>query len=238
MRVAIVEDEKLSQDIIIRFLKKIDDTIEIAIVLDSVRESIKWFSENEVDLIFMDIHLTDGNCFLIFDEVIINTPIIFTTSYDTYSIKAFDVNSVSYIMKPITEVKLNKAITKLQTFGFVKENKDKQFKTRFSIKLGIKIIIVEINNISYFYNENKDCYLITKDGNKYIINYTISQLEEVLDPKTFFRMSRACIGRIESIGNIQKIANNRLVVNLNPFLFDPIIVSQNRVEEFNNWLNA
>lgn len=238
MRVAIVEDEKLSQDILIRFLKKIDEAIEIVIVLDSVRESIKWFSENEVDLIFMDIHLTDGNCFLIFEEVIINTPIIFTTSYDTYSIKAFDVNSVSYIMKPITEVKLNKAITKLQTLGFVNENRDKHFKTRFSIKLGNKIIIVEINNVSYFYNENKDCYLITKDGDKYIVNYTISQLEEILDPKIFFRMSRACIGRIESIGNIQKIANNRLVVNLNPFLFEPIIVSQNRVEEFNNWLNA
>ncbi|MBP1630751.1 MAG: DNA-binding response regulator [Bacteroidetes bacterium] len=238
MKVAIVEDEELSQNILVRLLNKIDPTIEIAVILDSVEESVKWFSENVVDLIFMDIHLSDGNSFLIFDEVVINTPIIFTTSYDNYTLKAFDVNSVSYIMKPINEVKLKKAIAKLEDLGYIKQKNEKQFKNRFSVKVGNNIIVVDTRNIAYFYNEGRDCFIITNDGDRYIVDYTIAQLEQILDGEIFFQISRACIATIESIDRIQKITNTRMRVSLTPKFFDDVIVSQKRIDEFTRWLNS
>lgn len=238
MKVAIVEDEIFSQNVLIRLLNKIDPNIEISIVLDSVEDSIKWFSENSVDLIFMDIHLSDGNSFSIFNQVIINTPIIFTTSYDNYTLQAFDVNSVAYIMKPINEVQLKKAITKILDLDLLKSKTQKIFKNRMTVKVGNNIIVVEINKIAYFYNEGRDCYLITQEEDKFIVDYTINQLEQILDGKIFFRLSRACISSLNAIDKIQKITNTRLKVSLTPKFFDDIIVSHNRIDNFSNWLDS
>lgn len=238
MKVAVVEDEIFSQNVLIRLLNKIDPNIEISIVLDSVDDSIKWFSENSVDLIFMDIHLSDGNSFSIFNQVIISTPIIFTTSYDNYTLKAFDVNSVAYIMKPINEVELKKAITKLLDLDLLKSKSQKILKNRMTVKVGNNIIVVEINKIAYFYNEGRDCYLITQEGDKFIVDYTINQLEQILDGKIFFQLSRGCISSLNAIYKIQKITNTRLKVSLIPKFFDDIIVSHNRIDNFTKWLNS
>ncbi|HBN06273.1 MAG TPA: DNA-binding response regulator [Bacteroidales bacterium] len=252
MKVVIVEDESLAQDFLSKLLTSQYSDIEIIKTLESVKDSISYFSkaENEVDLIFMDIHLKDGNCFEIFEKTKINTPIIFTTAFDEYAIKAFDVNSISYIMKPLSESKIKKAMDKFYQTKHQDNDADKieklisifkpeqNYKKRITVKLGDKIIVVEEKDIAYFIAEGRTCYLYTKDNNKYIVDSCLETLNTQLNPKNFFRISRDCITSFNSIKNISKHFKGRLTISLIPQYEKNFIISQERVSDFMKFING
>ena len=186
MKVVIVEDEPLAQEFLRKLLTSIYPEIEIIKILETVKDCVFYFSQsdNSIDLIFMDIHLRDGNCFNIFEKVKVRTPIIFTTAYDEYAIKAFDVNSIAYILKPLNENKIRKAIEKFYlTNSFNSDqskieklisiiNTEHQYKSRIIVKLGENIFVIEEKDIAYFIAQGRDCYLYTKDNNKYIVDFS------------------------------------------------------------------
>ncbi len=252
MKVVIVEDEPLAQEFLSKLLTSKYPEIEIIKVLDSVKDSISYFSkaENEVDLIFMDIHLKDENCFKIFEKTKITTPIIFTTAFDEYAIKAFDVNSVSYILKPLSENKIQKAMDKFHQTKHQNNDVDKieklismmnpeqSYKTRISVKLGDKIIAIEEKDIAYFIAEGRTCYIYTKDNNKYIVDSCLESLTTQLNPKNFFRISRDCITAFDAIKDISKHFKGRLIITLKPEYEKHIIISQERVSDFMKWING
>jgi len=249
MKVVIVEDEALSQNFLETLINKKYPDINIVKVLDSIKDSIEYFSKETVDLIFMDIQLKDGYCFKIFEEVEIKTPIIFTTAYDEYALKAFEVNSISYILKPLDEDKLEKAINKLFKISPPNNNANLQnlistinpeikYKKRITIRLGDRIIIIEEKDIAYFIAENRICYLYKKDNNKYIVDFSLDTIFPQLNPKTFFRISRDCITAFNSIKDIKRYYKGRLSIRLTPDYEENIIVSKERVSDFMEWLNG
>lgn len=252
MKVVIVEDESLAQEFLSKLLTSQYSDIEIIKTLESVKDSISYFSkaENKADLIFMDIHLKDGNCFKIFEKTQITTPIIFTTAFDEYAIKAFDVNSISYIMKPLSESKIKKAMDKFYQTKHQDNDADKieklisifkpeqNYKKRITVKLGDKIIVVEEKDIAYFIAEGRTCYLYTKDNNKYIVDSCLETLNTQLNPKNFFRISRDCITSFNSIKNISKHFKGRLTISLIPQYEKNFIISQERVSDFMKFING
>ncbi|MFA6200519.1 MAG: LytTR family DNA-binding domain-containing protein [Bacteroidales bacterium] len=252
MKVVIIEDELFSQDFLSKLLTSKYPEIEIVKILESVKDSISYFSkaENEADLIFMDIHLKDGNCFKIFEKTKINTPIIFTTAFDEYAIKAFDVNSISYILKPLSENKIQKAMDKFHQTQHQNNdvdnieklismmNPEQNYKTRISVKLGDKIIAIEEKDIAYFIAEGRTCYIYTKDNNKYIVDSSLESLTAQLNPKNFFRISRDCTTAFDAIKDISKHFKGRLIITLNPEYEKHIIISQERVSDFMKWING
>ncbi|MDD3995680.1 MAG: LytTR family DNA-binding domain-containing protein [Bacteroidales bacterium] len=249
MKVAIVEDETLSQELLQELLNLKFPDFEIVKILNTVKGCIDFFSNTEVDLIFMDIHLKDGDCFDIFKKIDIKTPIIFTTAYDEYAIKAFEVNSLSYILKPITESKIEKIIKKLNLLKLNKRAENisssipnisdkQQIDKRITVKLGNKIIVVEQENIAFFVSVDKICFLYTKDKNKYVIDYSLDTLSKKLDPNIFFRISRDCITTFGAIKEITKYFKGRLSISLNPEYNKNFIISQERVHEFMKWIKG
>ncbi|MBP1645395.1 MAG: DNA-binding response regulator [Bacteroidetes bacterium] len=249
MKVAIVEDETLSQELLQELLNLKFPDFEIVKILDTVKESIDYFSKTKVDLIFMDIHLKDGDCFDIFEKIDLQTPIVFTTAYDKYAIKAFEVNSISYLLKPITENKIEKIINKLESTAFdynkgrIKDtlsiiNNQQKSDKRITVKLGNKIIVIEQANIAYFVSEDKTCYLYTNDNNKYIIDYSLDTLSIGIDQKSFFRVSRDCITSFGAIKEITKYFKGRLIISLNPEYDKKFIISQERVSDFMKWIKG
>lgn len=244
MRVLIIEDEPLAQEELVRIIEKLFSEMEIVGRLATVRESIDWLSENKTDLIFMDIHLADGNSFIIFDHVEVRTPIIFTTTYDQYAIQAFKVNGIGYLLKPILESDLIAAVEK---FNYVPDkftellhslNPTKRYKSRISIKSGNNFSFLDMNDVAYFYAEDRVTFVVPKQGRQQIVDYTIEALEPMLDPKLFFRLSRGCIASIDSIAGVAKYFNSRLKISLNPKYDGGLLVSRVRVPEFLKWLDG
>lgn len=250
MRVVIIEDEKIAQDFLINLLRNNYPEIEIVAVSTSVKESVRILREKEIDLIFMDIHLKDGDCFSIFEQVEISTPIIFTTAYDEYAIRAFEVNGISYILKPITKIKIENALDKYKKIIgdrqpqesikhlLLELNREKTFKNRCLVKLGDKIISVDESNFAYFIAEYGVCYLYTKDNNKYIVEYTLDNLYTQLDQKKYFRISRECIANFDSIKEVVKHSNRRYKIMLEPQYENPIVVSYERAPSFISWMSG
>ncbi len=254
MKVLIIEDEPLAQTELIRLLKDIDKKVEIVDCLDSVEDSVKRFNENmDVDLIFLDIQLSDGISFDIFDEISTNIPIIFTTAYNEYAIKAFELNSIDYLLKPIKKEKLVKALNKfeaLQTsyhtnnqqirFEELKKHIDnisKKFKDRFMVKTGDQVKFINTNSVAYFKADDTVTYLYTTDEKRYIIDYKLEQLSCLLDDQLFFRITRSYITQINSINKISKHFNGRLKISLNPDAKEDIYISRARANEFLKWLD-
>jgi DNA-binding LytR/AlgR family response regulator len=253
MNVLIIEDEPFAQQELIRILKNIDPVIRVLNCIDSVEESVQWLRNNkQPDLIFMDIQLSDGLSFEIFNHTDVVTPVIFTTAYDQYAIKAFKVNSIDYLLKPIEEEDLAKAIEK---FKKLKKSGDSErsyltkgqleevlglykpsYKTRLVVKLGDKINHIETNDIAYFYSEDKVSFIKTKEGKKYIINYTLEQIESFIDPLVFYRINRQYIAHIKAIKTIDKYFNSRLLIGLDPKVDDEVLISRTKVTDFLNWL--
>jgi DNA-binding LytR/AlgR family response regulator len=250
MRVLIIEDEKPAVEKLQRLLKSIDPTILIVGTLESVEHSINWLLKNNTpDLILMDIQLDDGICFEIFESVKISAPIIFTTAYDEYAIKAFKVNSIDYLLKPITEESLASAIEKLKTLFFsqtinnekinqIYEQLGAQHKTRFFAKIGEHCKSVSTKEIACFYIVERCAFFMTLSGKRYDVNYSLEQLEKLVNPRQFFRINRRMIINIDAIADVISFSTNRLRIKMpNWPENDEIIVSRERVSDFRIWMN-
>ncbi|WP_309608858.1 LytTR family DNA-binding domain-containing protein [Flavobacterium sp.] len=251
MTTIIIEDEKPAARLLQRKLEKID--VKVDIMLHSVEESIAWFSTNKhPDLIFLDIQLSDGLSFEIFEKVAIKSAIIFTTAYDEYALRAFKLNSIDYLLKPIDEDDLEIAVSKFKTnlpkyetalqldFEQIKmmlQNPfEKNFKTRFTVKIGQQLKVILTEEIECFFSENKGTYIHTLDNRNYLIDSTLEILEQDLDSKNFFRISRKFIIPLKSIKEIVMYSNSRLKVILPTYKEDEVIVSREKVQEFKNWI--
>ena len=250
MRVIIIEDEKPSARRLQRMLDSID--VKVETLLHSVKESIDWFSNNEhPDLIFLDIQLSDGLSFEIFDAVKINSAIIFTTAYDEYALQAFKLNSIDYLLKPIDDEELEAAVNQYKTrlpeqqpvtldFNDIKKLLtnpiEREYKKRFSVKVGQHLKLINIDDIECFYSENKGTYLHIKEGRNYLLDTTLDQLANELDPHTFFRINRKFFVNIHAIKDMISYTNSRLQIKLNSYTEQDIIVARERVKDFKYWL--
>ncbi len=247
----IIEDEKPAARLLQRKLEKLN--IEVGVMLHSVAESIEWFSQNEhPDLIFLDIQLSDGLSFEIFEKIDIKSAIIFTTAYDEYALKAFKLNSIDYLLKPIDEEDLGAAISKFKMrfptqnptlnldFEMIKKMLqnpfDKNFKTRFTVKIGQHLKVISTDEIECFFSENKGTYIHTFDNRNYLIESTLEVLEQELDAKQFYRISRKFIIPLKSVKEIVVYSNSRLKVILPTFKEDEVIVSREKVSDFKAWI--
>lgn len=243
MKVLVIEDEIPAQEELVRILRKHFPNIEIVDIIGSVRDSVEWLRNNTADLIFMDIQLLDGCCFDIFDVVEVRTPIIFTTAYDQYALKAFKVNSVDYLLKPIDEDELVAAVRKMDyKYDNIRNLIESymptvRYKTRISVKTGDIYRFLLIDEVSYFIFEDGFTYAVTCDEKKHIVDYTIGSLEAQLDPRCFFRVSRGCIVSIDSIEKITAYFNSRLKVTLKGRKNVSLILSRVRVRDFLNWID-
>jgi DNA-binding LytR/AlgR family response regulator len=253
MRVLVIEDEPQAARRLQSLIKNNLSDVVFLDVIDTVKKAIQWFQQNEVpDLIFMDVQLADGISFQIFDEVKINAPIIFTTAYDEYALKAFKVNSIDYILKPVDHAELAAAISKYQTLQdsskplsnqlaesiqLAMSMISKKYKERFVIKVGEHLKSIETNEILFFFSLEKTSFAQTKDGRKHILDFTLDQLEGLLDPKRFFRINRKYVVSIDSIHDMISYTNSRLKLVLKTSDDQDIIIARERVQEFKNWLD-
>lgn len=244
MNVLIIEDELFAQEELKRVIEKNFPYMRIVATLCSVEESIEWFAEHKADLIFMDVHLADGICFDIFKRVEIHSPVVFTTAYDRYAIQAFQVNGVGYLLKPLDEEEFVKTINRFEynsmDFGRLLDyfKRGKEYKTRIVVKNGDRFGFVKIEDIAYFFAEDRLTFAVSTQGKKYIVDYTMEALEPVLDPKCFFRLTRGCIASINSIHTVSKYFNSRLKVILTPEYKGSLLVSRVRVPDFLKWLDG
>ena len=250
MNIIIIEDEKPAARLLQRKVEK--SGLKVNQMLHSVEESIAWFqTNNHPDLIFLDIQLSDGLSFEIFEKIEIKSAVIFTTAYDEYALRAFKLNSIDYLLKPIDEDDLEIAINKfqsqkqkpeLQQFDFEQIKRmlvnpaEKTFKTRFTVKIGQHLKVITTDEIECFYSENKGTYIHTIDNRDYLIDSILEVVENELDPKNFFRVSRKFIVPLKAIREIQVHSNSRLKVILPTYKEDEVIVSREKVQEFKTWL--
>jgi DNA-binding LytR/AlgR family response regulator len=251
MTTIIIEDEKPAARLLQRKLEKLN--IEVGVMLHSVEEAIDWFLKNEhPDLIFLDIQLSDGLSFEIFEKVEIKSAIIFTTAFDEFALRAFKLNSIDYLLKPIDEDELSLAISKFKDrlpkqekieldFNEIKKMLvnpfGKEFKQRFTVKIGQHLKVIAVEEVECFYSENKGTYLHTYDNRNYLLECTLEMLEQELDPKYFYRISRKFIIPVKAIKEIVVYSNSRLKVILPSYNDDEVIVSREKVSLFKDWLN-
>ncbi|MGB1231465.1 MAG: LytR/AlgR family response regulator transcription factor [Winogradskyella sp.] len=250
MNVIIIEDEKPSARRLQRMLKSLE--LDAETMLHSVEESIEWFQNNKhPDLIFLDIQLSDGLSFEIFEAIAIKSAVIFTTAYDEYALQAFKLNSIDYLLKPIDDDDLKIAVKKFKTrtpqkqsvtldFNDIKKLLvnpiEREYKKRFSVKVGQHLKLINIEDIECIYSENKGTYVSTISGRNYLLDQTLDQLEDELEPHVFFRVSRKFYVNINAIKDMVSYTNSRLEIKLNHFKAQQIIVARERVKDFKNWL--
>ena len=250
MNAIIIEDEKLSAEHLGRLLNRIDSTINIIATFDSVKNSVAAFQKGiKADVVFADVHLADGLSFEIFSKIQLDTPIIFTTAYDEYAIKAFKLNSVDYLLKPIGIDDLRTAIDKLkkvvqlnqvsiiENMTEVYQTLNKQYKNRFMVKMGDSIISVKTNDVLHFLWEDGVTILFTSSAKRYIIDYTLDHLEELVSPQLFFRINRKVLININSVQKVSSYFNSRLKINSDVLEEEAAIVSRDRVNDFKDWLD-
>jgi two-component system, LytTR family, response regulator LytT len=253
MNVLILEDEGLAAERAANLLQEYDNGI-IVNTVDSVSESYTYLLNNpQPDLILADIHLSDGLSFELFRKLDVRSPVIFMTAYEQYAIDAFKVNSVDYLLKPLSQNDLNKAMRKYQSMSFdgtkklstaeiqrISENITeirRKFKNRFLVKTGNTILFKNTEEIAYFFADDKLVYLVTNNGKQFIVDYKLEQLEDLLDPHIFYRINRKFIVRIESINKVKTLINSRLQVFLTPHFEQEIFISKEKMAEFKAWLD-
>ena len=253
MNVVIIEDEHLSAERIGSLLQQSDPGIRILATLDSVSSAVQWFGRNErPDLVIMDIQLADGLCFEIFNRVKLESPVIFTTAYQEYAIRAFKVNSVDYLLKPVTEQDLRSALAKYRNYFSgekdytpmgrelienIRQMISKPYKSRFMVKVGDRIRSVDVKEVLYFYSLHKGTYLHTAENRNYVIDFTLDALTGLLDPDRFFRINRRYIITHESIRDMVTLSGTRLKVLLKQSDDQDIYVSRDRLPDFREWLD-
>ena len=250
MKTIIIEDEKLAAERLEDLIREIDPSIEISTKLTSVEQSIKYLTQNKPDLIFLDIQLEDGLSFSIFENVDVDTPIVFTTAYDQYAIKAFKLNSIDYLLKPIKKDELRGALNKyknvksshLMDFEEIIrsiQNREINYKKRFLIQYAQKIKKVEIDEVAYFYALEKNVFLTTLSGTTVPIDFTLDKLQEVIDPEKFFRINRKMIVSFDAIKNMIPYSRSRIKLELNPPEPKDVeaLVSVERSSDFKEWMD-
>lgn len=255
LKALIVEDEPLAAKRLSRMLQELEPEMEILDIVDSVKSTVNWLSIHTATVIFLDIHLADGNSFAIFEEVDIDTPIIFTTAYDEYAIKAFKLNSVDYLLKPIEREELAFSLKKLKSqvqsspvspaldiAAIVQAMQGPakpldSYQKRFLVTIGDKIKSIPIEDVAYFFGQQKFVFLITHDNRRHIVNYTLGQLEDLLDPEVFFRINRQFIVGFPSISNMFSYSKSRIKIELSPQSDIDAIVSIDKTPKFKQWLN-
>ncbi len=253
MKAIIIEDEIIAAQALQGLIHEVDPDIEIGAVLQSIDESVEWFRLNAMpDLVFMDIHLADGSSFNIFDDADITCPIIFTTAYDEYALKAFDVNSIAYLLKPINKQDLEKAIHKYKHVRInPSENMDlinqllvsirqpeRAFKSYLLVQEKDKLIPLATADIAYIYIDTKIVKAVTYAGKTYYLDQTLDELAALLDPKYFFRANRQYIVARESVKDLSLWFGSKLVVNLKVPVSEKIVISKARTGEIKKWITG
>lgn len=257
INVLVIEDEPFAQNEITRLLKNSSYTVEIIDYIDSVEDAVEWFETHDApDLVFLDIQLSDGLSFQIFEQTKVLAPVIFTTAFDEYAIEAFKLNSIDYLLKPIEPKALESAlskyfeiighyssdkaqITETQVLKLLEQSRAKEeYKSRFIVKIGDQIKYIPVEEIAYFFAEDNVVFLVTSSDNRYIIDHSLNQLTNFLNPEQFYRLNRSYYTNIKAIVKIHKFFNSRLKVDLIPEATDEILVSRVKVNEFLSWIES
>lgn len=255
MKILIIEDEPLGAETLEQYLAEIDPSIVVAGIAESIKSSVEWLQNNPApEIILMDIELADGQSFEIFNLVKITSAVIFTTSYDEYALKAFKVNSIDYLLKPIKKAELEKAIDKYRQLKELFAGNDsgmniesllsdlrlQQSKTqrnRFLVKQGQRLVSVEVDDIAYFFAEGRLSYFCTWNKNKYVVDYTMEELESMLNPQSFFRANRSYIIHIKSVLQIHNYFNGKLKLDIKPAIEkDEVVISREKAAAFKDWM--
>jgi DNA-binding LytR/AlgR family response regulator len=252
MTVLIIEDEPNAAEHLQRLVEELVKEATIVGKIDSVRKSIDWFRANDPpDVVLMDIQLADGVSFQIFEECEVKAPVIFTTAYEEYALKAFKVNSIDYLLKPVGKEELNAALKKVKTSYAAGTDREqllqkmsemikvltKRYKTRFVIKVGEHLRTVEVDQILFFHSQEKTTFCVTQDKRRLILDYTLEQLEEMMNPAQFYRINRKYLVSAGAIHDIISFTNSRLKLVLKGSQDNDIIVARERVQDFKNWLD-
>ncbi|RPH34558.1 MAG: DNA-binding response regulator [Bacteroidales bacterium] len=246
----IIEDEKPLAENLKRMVSEVDDSIQVIGIISTVRDAINFLHLNNPNLIFLDIQLSDGVCFNIFEKIKVHMPIIFTTAYDQYAIKAFKNNGIDYLLKPINKEELKQSIDKFKEINQLQDNnakfesllslfsvKNEPYKKSFIVNVGVKSRIIEANEIAYFYALDKGVYIRTFNNKNYDIDYTLEKLSSTLDPDIFFRISRKYIINFKSIDEMITFSKGRRKLKLNPPTDDDLIINYRSTGKLYNWLN-
>lgn len=255
LHVLIIEDETPAAEKLERYLQKYSEAIKVVNKIDSVKNSVSWLRDhqNQIDLIFMDIQLKDGLSFSIFQEIKIEKPIIFITAYNEFALDAFKVNSIDYLLKPITFTDLSASLKKMEALSSQLRWSDeknenivstlsqsvlKNYKNRFMVKLGEHIRSLTSDEIAFFFADGRDVYLITTQARKFIIDYTLEALDGILDPKIYYRVNRSYILNISSVQDVIVYSNSRLKITPQVRWEREIIVSRDKVNDFKQWFDG
>jgi two-component system, LytTR family, response regulator LytT len=258
MKILMVEDEELAVKKLQKTLASVDAAAEVVGITDSIQSTVDWLINNPApDLILMDIELSDGQSFEIFSLTEVKSPVIFTTSYDEYALKAFKVNSVDYLLKPIQKEDLQTALSKYRSLksSFANDSaadatvnldnlvsqlrqklQPKEYRRRFLVKHAQRLVSVEIEDIAYFYSDGRLNFFKTSDNKKFVVDYTMDELEEMLDPARYFRISRSFYVSVNAIEKIDDYFGNRLILALKPSVDKEALVSREKVTEFKVWM--
>ena len=250
MKALIIEDEPAARRNLARLIQTNFPDLEIVGEISSVGAAVKWFSAGTpCDMVLMDVELEDGNCFEIFRQARVNAFVVMTTAYDNYAVKAFEVNSVDYLLKPIDLPALSRAVQRcrearmntdvdrlLSVLAADRDQSRRNYKERFMIRINDRIVPVNVSDIAYLESENKSSYIILRSGERYIFNPSLDEAEGQLDPSCFFRVSRGCIIAKESVKSIIKLGGGRLRIVSQPRSASEIEVSRSRVDDFLSWM--
>jgi len=256
MKILIVEDEDLAVKKLKKTLFSVDESATVVGEADSIKSTVNWLQSNPTpDLILMDIELADGQSFEIFNHVEVKSPVIFITSYDEYALKAFKVNSVDYLLKPVQKEDLTAALDKFRQMKKIyhtepdpsisidvlvkqlqQKLQTKEYRKRFLVKHGQKLVSVDVDEIAYFFSDGRLNFFKTYDNRKFVVDYTMDELNDMLDPDKYFRISRSFFIAVNSVSQIHDYFGNRLLLNLKPETDKEAIVSREKVTDFKNWL--
>jgi DNA-binding LytR/AlgR family response regulator len=253
MNILIIEDELVAQQALVRSLTTNFDDVHICGVLDSVDKSVQWLetTDSYPDAIFMDVELSDGKCFDIFERIKIECPVIIVTAYNNYAIKAFEVNSIDYLLKPASVADLARALDRcrnrkvknsnnidIEALRSALSSESRRYKQRYLLRYNDKIIMIETVNIAYFYSEDGCTYLMTLAGEKYLMDISLDTISKELNPANFFRISRSCIVSDKAVGNVAKRLGNRIKLTLKPASDIDSFVSRSKTADFLTWLES
>lgn len=250
MKVLIIEDEIMAQKSLVRLLSQNFPDITVVNILSSVKGAVSWLKDNPdaADVIFMDVELSDGVCFEIFRQTNVKAKVIMTTAYDHYAVKAFETGSVDYLLKPIDSTALKRAVARCRMSGGMVDVEQllkavgnnaapkKEYKERYIIRFNDRIVPLQTSDIAYVYSEEKNNYLVTSDGHKYVIDSSLDVIYEDMNPRDFFRISRGCIMSMNAIRSIVKQAGGRLRIMTDPESPFEMTVSRSRVDDFLAWI--